>query len=145
MKLEAVLRGTKAVELINVPHRARYLHEFLVNGPGRLAPEQEWLPLEQGVLSRVVRVRYESPALARMGLRRLEDGMLGVVQEDEWSLLPTLQEPPRELEDWAPEWRAEFKKFPAAKVDFLAMLQLGGPPIQHPARGGASKQGREGS
>ena len=37
--------------------------------------------------------------------------------------------PPGQLEDWAPEWRAEFKKFPAAKVDSLAMLLLGGPPL----------------
>ena len=95
MELEAVLRGTKVVELINVPHRARgLLQEFLVNGPGRPAPEQEWPPLQQGMLSRVVRVRYESPALVRVDLRRLEDGMLGVVQEDEWSLMPTLREPP---------------------------------------------------
>ena len=89
MELEAVLRGTKVVELINVPHRARgLLQEFLVNGPGRPAPEQEWPPPQQGMLSRVVRVRFESPALARMGLRRLEEAMLGVVQEDEWSLRP---------------------------------------------------------
>ena len=33
-------------------------------------------------------------------------------------------------------WRAEFKKFTAVKVDFLAMLLLGGPPLQPPARGG---------
>ena len=106
MELEAVLRGTKVVELINVPHRARdLLHEFLVNGPGRPAPEQEWPPPQQGVLSRVAQVRYESPALARMGLRRLEDGMLGVVQEDGWSLLPALREPPGQMEDRALEWR----------------------------------------
>ena len=38
MELEAVLRGSKVVELINVPHRARdLLHEFLVNGPVRPA------------------------------------------------------------------------------------------------------------
>ena len=53
----------------------------------------------------MVRVRYESPALALMRLRRLEDGMLGVVQEDEWSLLPTLREPPGQMEDRAREWR----------------------------------------
>ena len=106
MELEAVLRGTKVLELINVPHRARdLLHKFLVNGLGRPAPEQEWPPLQQGMLSRVVRVRYESPALALMRLRRLEDGMLGVVQEDEWLLLPTLREPTGQMEDRAREWR----------------------------------------
>ena len=142
MELEAVLRGTKAAELINVPHRARgLLQEFLVNGPGRPAPEQEWPPLQQGVLSRVVRVRFESSALARMGLRRLEEAMLGVVQEDEWSLRPILQEPPGQLEDRAPEWRADLKKFPAAKVDSFAMLLLGGPPLQPPARGGRRSNG----
>jgi len=109
MELEAVLRGTKVVELINVPHRARdLLHEFLVNGPGRpylLIYIYYRPPPQQGVLSRVVRVWCESPALARMGLRRLEDGMLGVVQEDGWSLLPALREPPGQMEDRALEWR----------------------------------------
>ena len=86
MELEAVLRGTKVLELINVPHRARgLLQEFFVNGPEKTTTEQEGPPLQQGALSRVVRVRFESPALARMGLRRLEEAMLGVVQEDEWS------------------------------------------------------------
>ena len=95
MELEAVLRGTKVVELINVPHRARgLLQEFLVNGPGRPAPEQEWPPPQQGILSRVVRVRFESPALARMGLRRLEEAMLGVVKRQEWRLRPVLSELP---------------------------------------------------
>ena len=52
MELEAALRGTKVVELINVPHRAwGLLQEFLVNGPGRPAPEQEWPPPQQGMLS----------------------------------------------------------------------------------------------
>ena len=111
MELEAVLRVTKVVELINVPHRARdLLHEFLVNGPGRPAPEQERPPLQQGVLSRVVRVRYESPTLARMGLRRLEDAMSGVVKQQKWRLRPVLWELLGQTGDQTPEWRVDFKR-----------------------------------
>ena len=113
MKLEAVLHGTKVVELINVPHRARgLLQECLVNGPGRPAPEQEWPPLQQGVLSRVVRVRFESSALARMGLRRLEEAIPGVVERQEWRLRPVLCELPGRTGDQTPEWRVDFKRFP---------------------------------
>ena len=143
MELDAVLRGTKVVELINVPHRARgLLQEFPVNGPGRPAPEQEWPPPQQGALSRVVRVRFESPALARMGLRRLEEAMLGVVGHHDWHLQPTLVWRPEHMEDWAPEWRVEFKSFPASKVASLPMLLLAGSPLQGPARGdGRSEAG----
>ena len=55
MELEAVLRGTKVLELINVPHRAReLLQEFVVNGPEKPTTEQEGPPLQQGALPRVV-------------------------------------------------------------------------------------------
>ena len=68
------------MEMDNVPHRAReLLQEFFVNGPGKPTPEQEWPPLQQGALSRVVRLRFEALARKRMGLRRLEDAMPGVV------------------------------------------------------------------
>ena len=137
MELEAVLRGTKVVELINVPHRARgLLQEFLVNGPGRPAPEQEWPPPQQGMLSRVVRVRFESPALARMGLRRLEEAMLTVVGHREWRVLADLRWSQERGRDRAPEWRVDFKNFPESKVKSLPMLILAGPLLQGPARGG---------
>ena len=137
MELEAALRGTKVVELINVPHRAwGLLQEFLVNGPGRPAPEQEWPPPQQGVLSRVVRVRFESPALARMGLRRLEEAMPTVVGHREWRVLADLRWPQERGRDQAPEWRVDFKNFPESKVKSLPMLILAGPLLQGPARGG---------
>ena len=66
------------MELINVPHRAQgLLQEFFVNGPEKPTTEQEGPPLQQGALSRVAQLRYESPALARRGLRRLEEAMPG--------------------------------------------------------------------
>ena len=54
--------------------------------------------------------------LARMGLQRLEDAVPGVVQDGEWSLLPDLRWRPGRMEDRAPEWRVEFKRFPDAKA-----------------------------
>ena len=78
----------------------------------------------------MVRVRFESPALARMGLRRLEEAMLGGVGHQDWHLQPTLRWRPEHMEDWAPEWRVEFKSFPASKVASLPMLLLAGPPCR---------------
>ena len=64
--------------------------------------------------------------------------MLGVVGHQDWHLQPTLRWRPEHMEDWAPEWRVEFKSFPASKVASLPMLLLAGagPPRQGPVRGG---------
>ena len=72
MELEAALQGTRAVQLNNVPHRAReLLQEFVVNGPEKPTTEHEGAPLQPGALSRVVRVRFESPALDCGAWKRL--------------------------------------------------------------------------
>ena len=71
----------------------------------------------------------------------ISEQTLDVHREQEQHTPRQRQEPPGQLEDWATEWRAEFKKFPAAKVDSLAMLLLGVPPLQPPARGGRRSKG----
>ena len=91
----------------------------------------------------MVRVRFESPALARMGLRRLEEAMRGVVKRQEWRLRPVLCELPGRTGDQTPEWRVDFKRFPESKVESLPMLILAGPLLQGPARGGGQR-GRRG-
>ena len=68
--------------------------------------------------------------------------MLGVVGHQDWHLQPTLRWRPEHMEDRAPEWRVEFKSFPASKVASLPMLLLAGSPLQGPARGdGRSEAG----
>ena len=81
-------------------------------------------------------MRFESPALARMGLRRLEEAMLGVAGHREWRVLADLRWPQERGRDQAPEWRVDFKRFPESKVKSLPMLILAGPLLQGPARGG---------
>ena len=78
----------------------------------------------------------ESPALARMGLRRLEEAMPEVVKRQEWRLRPVLCELPGRTGDQTPEWRVDFRRFPESKVKSLPMLILAGPLLQGPARGG---------
>ena len=77
----------------------------------------------------------ESPALARMGLRRLEEAMPEVVKRQEWRLRPVLCELPGQTGDQTPEWRVDFKRFPESKVESLPMLMLARLPLQGPARG----------
>ena len=81
-------------------------------------------------------MRFESSALARMGLRRLEEAMPGVVKGQKWRLRPRLWELPGQTGDQALEWRVDFKRFPESKVVSLPMLILAGPLLQGPARGG---------
>ena len=47
----------------------------------------------------MARVRSEPPALARMGLQRLEDAMPGVVKHQKWRLRPVLWELPGQMGD----------------------------------------------
>ena len=61
-------------------------------------------------------MRSDSLALARMGLRRLEDALPGVVKRQKWRLRPVLWELPGQTGDQTPEWRVDFKRFPESKV-----------------------------
>ena len=112
----------------------------LSTAPKGLRSDQEWPPLQQGAMSRrAARVRFKSPAqtssctdwtaaprgcYTRSGTRR----------RLVYAAYPRGR--PEKLMTGCRSGGSSSVKFPAAKTPPLAMLLLGGPPLQPPARGG---------